>query len=79
MSVSALARKSELPKANIQSWLTGSNPNIEQLDKVAKTLGVSFEYLAFGRSDQSKIESLLEKVVMHTGTYEITLKITKKD
>lgn len=79
LSVSGLARKSGVPKANIQSWLTGSSPNIEQLDKVARTLGVSFEYLAFGRSEHEKAESLLDKVLVHTGTYEISVrKVVKK-
>ena len=80
ISVSSLARKTGVPKANIQSWLTGSTPNIEQLDKVAKSLGVSLEFLAFARSEEEKAEALLEKVLVHTGTYEISVrKVIKKN
>lgn len=74
MSVSSLARKSGVPKSNIQGWLDGVSPNLVQLDKVAKTLGMSIEYLAFGRSKEDRIEELLEKVLIHTGLYEVTVK-----
>ncbi len=80
LTVASLARKAGIPKANLQTWLTGSTPNIEQLDKVAKALGVSLEYLAFGRTDEEKMDALIEKVMVHTGTYEISVKkILKKN
>jgi transcriptional regulator with XRE-family HTH domain len=74
MKVSSLAKFSGVSKSNIQTWLTGSKPSIEQLDKVAKALGVSFEYLAFGRSEDDKLQSIFDKIVLHSGTYEISVK-----
>jgi transcriptional regulator with XRE-family HTH domain len=74
IKIPALSKKSGVSKSNIQTWLTGSKPSIEQLDKVAKALGVSFEYLAFGRSEEEKVQSIFDKIVLHTGTYEISIK-----
>lgn len=74
IKVPTLAKISGVSKSNIQTWLTGSKPSIEQLDKVANALGVSLEYLAFGRTEEEKFQSVLEKVVLHTGTYEISVK-----
>jgi transcriptional regulator with XRE-family HTH domain len=80
LSVSALARMASVPKANILTWMEGASPNVEQLDRVAKALGVSFEYLAFGRSDEEKEEAIFDKILMHSGTYEISVKkIVKKN
>lgn len=78
LSVTALARESGVPKTNIQGWLDGASPNISQLDEVARYLGVSIEYLAFGRDESDKWEELLEKVHIHTGLYEITVKKVNK-
>lgn len=79
LSVTALSRETGVPKTNIQGWLDGASPNIGQLDQVARYLGVSLEYLAFGRDDAEKWDELLEKVHIHTGMYEITVKkVVKK-
>lgn len=78
LSVTALARESGVPKTNIQGWLDGASPNINQLDQVAQYLGVSIDYLAFGRDDSEKWDELLEKVHIHTGLYEITVKKVNK-
>ena len=80
ITVASLARKTGVPKTNIQGWLEGSSPNIEQLDKVAQFLDVEIEYLAFGRERKDSLEQLMEKVHIHTGTYEVTVKkIIKKN
>jgi len=36
LTVSELARRTDVPKSNILTWLNGANPNLEQLDKVAQ-------------------------------------------
>lgn len=74
ISIQELARKSGVPKTNISTWLQGSSPSIEQLDKVARCLGVSLEYLAFGRESRDPLEEFFERVEIHKGEYEISVK-----
>ena len=73
LSVTALAKKTSVPKSNIQGWLDGSSPNLEQLDKVAQYFDVSLEYLAFGREQPDQLASLIEKFVVHSGLYEVSI------
>lgn len=74
ISIQELARKSGVPKTNISSWLQGSSPSIEQLDKVARCMNVSIEYLAFGREARDPMEEFFERVEIHKGEYEISVK-----
>jgi transcriptional regulator with XRE-family HTH domain len=79
ITVSELARRTEVPKSNILTWLSGANPNIEQLDKVAQYFNVSIDYLAFGRSEEDLLSKLTDNVEIHSGHYKITIKkLTKK-
>lgn len=81
IAVASLARKTGVPKTNITTWLNGGNPQIDQLDKVAQFLDVPLEYLAFGRIPDDPFAQLLNKVEVHNGLYEISVKrvTTKRD
>src|SRR5690606_33716181 len=74
ITVAGLSRKTGVPKTNITTWLNGGNPQIDQLDKVAQYLEVPLEYLAFGRVQEDPFAQLLNKVEIHSGLYEITVK-----
>lgn len=78
ITVATLARKTGVPKTNINKWLQGSSPNIEQLDKVAQYFEVPLEYLAFGRKLDDPMEKFFEKLEVHKGLYEITVKKVSK-
>jgi len=79
ISVTDLAKKVGVPKSTINSWLQGVSPNIDQLNKVAEFFAVSLDYLAFGKLESDPIEKFFEKVDLHVGTYEISVKkIVKK-
>lgn len=80
MSVAELAKATGVPKTNIQQWLTGSSPNINQADKVALYLGISLEELCFDRKPKNSLEDLFQEILVHSGTYKIQVtKLTKKD
>lgn len=80
LSVSELSKKTGVPKTNIQQWLTGSAPNVYQLDKVAAYFKISIEELMFARKPKTSIEGLFEEALVHTGHYKIQItKLTKKD
>ncbi|POB13868.1 helix-turn-helix transcriptional regulator [Halobacteriovorax sp. DA5] len=78
ITVASLARKSGVPKTNLNNWLNGGSPNIEQVQKVADFFDVSFEYLAFGKKQSHSLDDLLDKVELHTGLYEISIKKVSK-
>ena len=74
ITVASLARKTGVPKTNINSWLTGTAPNIEQLYKVAQFFDVPIEYLAFGKEVDDPMSEFMDKFHVHTGLYEISIK-----
>jgi transcriptional regulator with XRE-family HTH domain len=74
ISIAELSRKTEVPKSNINTWLQGASPNIEQADKVARYFGVTMEYLVFGREVKDSLEEFFERVEIHKGEYEISVK-----
>jgi len=79
LSISELASRTKVPKTNIQGWLNGSSPNIEQLDKVANYFGITIEELAFDRKPKNVIEEIFTEALVHTGHYKIQItKLTKK-
>lgn len=79
LSISELARRTNVPKTNLNSWLQGSSPNVVQLDKVARFFGVSIEYLVFGRKEREPIVDFLEKIEVYEGEYEVSIrKIVRK-
>ena len=73
INIAKIARLSGVPKANIAGWLNGSSPNLIQLDKVATLLGVSLEYLAFGRREHAKFAPP-KRIILNDGSYEISIK-----
>lgn len=80
MSVTELAKATNIPKTNIQQWLTGSSPNITQVDKVAIFFNISLEELVFDRKPRSTVEDLFSEALIHTGHYKIQItKLSKKD
>lgn len=80
LTVSELARRTDVPKSNILTWLNGANPNLEQLDKVAQYFNVSIDYLVFGRTSEDLFAKFTDKIEMHSGHYEIIIKkISKKN
>ena len=80
LSVTELAQRTGVPRTNIQQWLTGTSPNIAQVDSVAKYFGISIEELCFDRKAKSSIEELFTEALIHTGTYKIQVtKIVKKN
>ncbi len=78
LSVAELARNVGVPRSTINTWLnSNSNPDLHQLDKVARYLGCTIEGLAFGREQENILEKILEETEIHSGLYRI--KISKVD
>ena len=76
MKLNELAKVTGVPKTNIQQWMTGSAPNIFQIDRVATFFGISLEELVF---DRKPMKSNQEDVI-EAGTYKVTIsRLTKKD
>lgn len=73
MSLSELAKKSNVPKSNLHSWTTGANPKLDQLKKVSEVLKVPIHELAFGSADpyEAKPEEILKE--LFTGDVRVTL------
>ncbi len=79
MSITTLARLAEVPRQNIMKWLQGSSPNIEQLSRVANVLEESLDWLVSGKMPEDPMGQFMEKLHIHTGLYEITVKkVVKK-
>lgn len=80
LTVTELAKLTGVPKTNINSWLTGSSPNISQVDKVAQHFNLTVDELVFGRKQKSSVEELFTEALIHTGHYKISItKLVKKD
>ena len=78
ISVSELAKKTGVPKSTILTWLAGRTPDLIQLDKVTQFLGVSIDEIAFDRKREDILSQFFEKVEVHTGLYEISIKKVNK-
>lgn len=78
ISVSELAKKTGVPKSTILTWLAGRTPDLIQLDKVTQFLGVSIDEIAFDRKREDILSQLFEKVEVHSGLYEISIKKVNK-
>jgi transcriptional regulator with XRE-family HTH domain len=74
LSISELSKISGVPKTNIQQWLTGSSPNIKQIDKVARYFKMSIEELYFDRQQIKSESKLIDKIEITEGEYKITVK-----
>ena len=80
LSVAKLARETEVPRSTISQWLNNeSNPDLNQLDKVARYLNISIEALAFGRAEKHTIEDFLSETEIHSGLYRIKISKVSKD
>ena len=79
VSLTKLAKMSGVPKATLHSWTTGTNPNVEQLKKVAETLQISLHKLAFGKSDP--FEEVGETVLkeLFSGDVRVTVHRIERD
>lgn len=74
ITVGALAKATGVPKSTLATWLSGRTPDLIQLDKVAQYLGTNIEALAFGRKQEDLFTELMQKVEVHSGLYEISIK-----
>lgn len=78
ISVASLARDTGVPRSTLNSWLNNkSNPDINQLDKVARCLGMSMEQLAFGREEKNVVAEFFEDTEIFSGVFRV--KISKVD
>jgi transcriptional regulator with XRE-family HTH domain len=73
ISVAELSRQTGVPKTNIQQWLTGTSPNIIQLDKVATFFNMTIEELYFDRKESTKPSVFLNKIEITEGAYKILI------
>lgn len=80
ISISQLAAETAVPKSNLTKWINNdANPNLEQLSKVAEYFQISLDEIVFDKKPLSSIEELVNKLEIHTGLYEISIKkLTKK-
>lgn len=77
MSVSHLARMSDVPKQTISDWLTGRKPkSLMSLKRVADTLEVTVDYLCFGE-DKPKTAIEEFKNEINAGVFEVVLRRVK--
>jgi transcriptional regulator with XRE-family HTH domain len=74
ISLAELSRRTGVPKSTLSSWLRGSSPNLEQLNKVAEYLSLSIDFLAFDKKEKISSELLLYKALVTDGTIEIVIK-----
>jgi transcriptional regulator with XRE-family HTH domain len=80
ITVASLARDTEVPRSTLNSWLNNkSNPDLNQLDKVARYLGMSIEQLAFGREEKDAVAKLFEETEIHTGVYRVKISKIKEE
>jgi transcriptional regulator with XRE-family HTH domain len=74
LTVAELSRQTGVPKTNIQQWLTGTSPNIKQIDKVASFLNMSIEELYFDRKPKTNPTSALsDKIEIKEGAYRLII------
>ncbi len=73
LSVTELAKRTGVPKTNIQSWLTGTSPNVVQVDKVATYFNMTVDELVFDRKPKSSLESFLSEIHIHEGVYKVQI------
>jgi transcriptional regulator with XRE-family HTH domain len=74
ISLTELARQTKVPKSNLSAWLKGRSPNVEQLDKVAQFLDTTIDFLMFGRKAKREESTLVYKLEVESGKYEIVVK-----
>lgn len=79
LSVTELANRTNVPRSTIQQWISGTAPNIYQVEKVASYFNVSIDELVFDKKPKGSMEELFTEALIHTGHYKIQItKLTKK-
>lgn len=78
ISYNELARRSGVPKTNLFNWSEGANPQVDQLLKVADILEVSLDFLVASRKEETDLDKILDKVSVHVGLYEVSIKKVSK-
>ena len=79
LNASSVSSVTDVPRSNIERWLSGGNPDLNQLLIVAKFLGLSIDELITGKRPGNSFDDLIEKFEVHSGMYEISVKkINKK-
>lgn len=78
ISYNELARRSGVPKTNLLNWSEGANPQVDQLLKVADILEVSLDFLVASRKEETDLDKILDKVSVHVGLYEVSIKKVSK-
>jgi transcriptional regulator with XRE-family HTH domain len=74
LTVAELSRQTNVPKTNIQQWLTGTSPNIKQIDKVASFFNMTIEELYFDRKPKINYASTLaDKLEIKEGAYRLII------
>ena len=78
MTISELAKEVNIPLKSIQEWVQNNRfpRNPELLKRISDYFGCSVHRLIFGTEDphSSTIENTFDKVVLHSGLYEITVR-----
>jgi len=78
LSAKALARKLDVPYSTLQEWLSSRIPrNPESLKKISTYFNISIHRLLFGE-DTSVVDNISNKIEMHTGVYEVSIRRIKK-
>jgi transcriptional regulator with XRE-family HTH domain len=72
LSVTEISKRVGVPKTNIQQWMTGSTPNLVQLNKVAEYFEMSVDELYFGKKTKS-LESFVSELKVHEGIYKVSI------
>lgn len=81
-TVTSLARRSQVPRTTIMGWLSPSSNspsvNLAQLTRIADALNVSLDFLITGKKEETDLDKLLDKVSIHVGLYEVSIKKVNK-
>jgi transcriptional regulator with XRE-family HTH domain len=72
LSMTELSKRVGVPKTNIQQWLTGSVPNIVQLNKVAEYFNMTVDEIYFDEKPKS-VETFVSELKIHEGIYKIAI------
>lgn len=78
MTLKEVSGATNVPSSTLSEWLNNRSPkNPEQIQKVAKYMGVSMHYFLFGEEDTEEPLHKLLKEDVFNGTFEINIKRVK--
>ncbi len=78
MTLKEISKATGVPSSTLSEWLNNRSPkNPEQIQKVAKYLGVSMHFFLFGDEDSEEPLHKLLKEDVFSGTFEINIKRVK--